>query len=337
MVTKVLVQQTKNPDYPFLDTSRIDAVASYLSARNLLRESESVVRLEPIGAPTRNALVRVVTPERSVVLKQFTEWPSNGTTAPAAGDRFKAECQFHRSSRIAECPKSPVPALLHYDTRGRCLLMEDAGSSVGEFVAPTAADAQSLGWILVNLHHHTQSVPACARYDNWAVRQWLSSHLFVASSGASRPAPWLDRLTRASAKARETLNDARRALGEGGACLIHGDFLPRNWMKIGGRCQVVDAEFSFFGRPEFDAGSFLAGLMFRKASADTLRAALAVLESGSMRYDPRFVAAFAGVHLAGLLDSAPKGGGAPSGSTASALLRRITRAMEARSLTALSE
>ncbi|MGH8019699.1 MAG: phosphotransferase [Opitutaceae bacterium] len=330
-----MVQQTKYPDYPFLDTSRLDTVASYLSARNLLRESERVLRLETIGAPSRNSLARVVTAERAFVLKQFTEWPANGTSAPAAEDRFKAECQFHRSSRIAECPKSPVPALLHYDARARCLLMEDAGAGAGGHFSPTADDAQSLGWILVNLHHHTQSVPACARYENWAVRQWLSSHLFVGDTGTSRPAPWLERLMRASASVRETLKDARRALAEGGTCLIHGDFLPRNWMKNAGRCQVVDAEFSFFGRPEFDAGSFLAGLMFRRASAETLQAALAVLESGCVRYDPRFVAAFAGAHLVRLLDSAPKGTGAPSGPTASALLRRVARAMQTQSLAAL--
>ena len=338
MVTSVLVQRTKYPDYPSLDTSRIDDVESYLAARNLLRHAEHVVRLEKMSVTARNMIVRVVMAGRSLILKHFTGWSSNDSSAPPAEARIRAEWQFHRSSRIAECPEKAMPELLHCDMRGRCLVFEDAGDPRPETSnpTPTVGEAESLAWFLIHLHHHTQSVPEYARYDNWGVRQWLATSLFAPALKGEDARPWMRRLIEARPVVREALGEARMALAQDGACLIHGDFLPRNWLSAGGRCRVVDAEFSFFGRPEFDAGSLLAGLIVRRAGPDAVLGALTVLGSGCVRYDPRFVAAFAGAQLASLLDAAHCEGEGPRGACASAMLHKVVRAIESRSLEALN-
>jgi 5-methylthioribose kinase len=335
MVTKVLGQQTKNPDYPFLDTSRIDVLESYLSNKNILQPGERVLEVTALGRRARNRVVRIITAERSLVLKQFLPWACNGTAAPALEDRFRAEQQFHRSSRIAECPKQPVPNLLHVDARGLCMLFEDAGGESRENCAPDADEAEGLAWFLVNLHHHTQSVPGCARHENGGVRQWLASHLFADVSADDERHAWAARLQRVSDPVRGYLREARLALAEDGLCLLHGDFLPRNWLCAEGRIRIVDTEFSFYGRPEFDAGSLLAGLLRAGCDRATMRRVLAVLESGCVRYDARLTACFAAVQLADLLDVARASGAGPRGSTASALLRRAVRAVETGTLSGL--
>jgi 5-methylthioribose kinase len=134
---------------------------------------------------------------------------------------------------------------------------------------------------------------------------------------------------------REALAEARLVLGEGDNCLVHGDFLPRNWLRSDGRLHVVDTEFSYFGRPETDAGSLLAGLLFLRADRDALAAAARVLQAGCVRYDFRMTATFAGVHLCALLDGVRRGSGEPRGSEAAALIRRAGRAIESGSLSQL--
>jgi hypothetical protein len=109
-----------------------------------------------------------------------------------------------------------------------------------------------------------------------------------------------------------------------------------NWVRAAdGRLRVVDAEFSFFGPPEFDAGAFLASLLHTRQPADVLRAGLAVLQAGCVRYQPRLTAAFAAVHLCDLLENRTKGARAAKGAAATALLRRLSRAIDSASLNTL--
>ena len=43
-----------------------------------------------------------------------------------------------------------------------------------------------------------------------------------------------------------------------GNSLIHGDFTPLNWLKFGKQVRIIDPEYAFFGRAEFDLGNLMA-------------------------------------------------------------------------------
>jgi 5-methylthioribose kinase len=45
-----------------------------------------------------------------------------------------------------------------------------------------------------------------------------------------------------------------------GPCLLHGDFYPGSFVRTPAGPRVLDPEFGFFGRPEWDVGVFLAHL-----------------------------------------------------------------------------
>jgi 5-methylthioribose kinase len=59
---------------------------------------------------------------------------------------------------------------------------------------------------------------------------------------------------------RETARLGREAYLTDGPCLLHGDFFPGSLLRTTAGPRVIDPEFGFFGRPEFDAGVFLAHL-----------------------------------------------------------------------------
>ncbi len=42
---------------------------------------------------------------------------------------------------------------------------------------------------------------------------------------------------------------------------MHGDFYPGSWLKTGEEIKVIDPEFCFYGRPEFDLGVMQAHLL----------------------------------------------------------------------------
>lgn len=328
--------QTKNPDYPLFDTARPGAVAQYLGLRNILGPRETVHHLEAVSTNSRNTLLRVVTNERSIVLKQFREWPANGHAAPPAGERFRAECQFHRSASIAGCVSGALPGVLHQDVRAGCLVLEDVGTADRPNRPIAPAEAEALAWFLVGLHHHTQSVPAGARYRSAELLRWQSEHLFgegdITSAEADGTGARRARWAAGNPAVRAALENARRSLAEPGNSLVHGDFTPGNWLRAGSARRIIDAEFSFFGRPEHDAGTFIGGLLATRQDRATLAAAVQVVSRGCFRYDARLTAAFAGAFLCVWLEEPSKDFPALPARAAAGLLRRATAAIEAGSL-----
>lgn len=328
--------QTKNPNYPALDTGTPEVVARYLASRNFTGVAEAVLAIEPLGGRARNRIFRVTTTERSFVLKQFRAWPVGNRPVPSAEERFRAETQFYRSARIADCARTALPEVLHQDAQAGCILFEDAGEALplsGRAISSTTATA--LGWFLVSLHHHSRSVPACAHYRNEQVVGWQMARLFSCAPEKGRGV-WLARWRERGADVRFALEDALAALERGGTSLVHGDYTPANWVQNGHGPRVVDGEFSFFGPPEYDAGAYLAGLILEAVPRETLRAAVDVISRGCFRYDARLVAAFAGVHVCDGLQAVSRGSVGDSarlrGSPAAAALRRLQSAVERRSL-----
>jgi 5-methylthioribose kinase len=326
--------QTKHPNYPSLDTATPESVGRYLCSRNFVVPGEQILRIEPLSSAARNLLVRVVTSSRSFVIKQFRSWPSSdGRPTPTAEHRFRAESQFYRTARIADCAKAVLPEVLHQDAQAGCLILEDVGAVrplAGREIS--AAIASQVSWFLVSLHHHSRSVPTCAHYRNEAVLGWQMTRLFAGSAEAGTGG-WLARWRARSDAVRFALEDGLSAMERGGASLVHGDFSPENWVQNGHGPRVVDGEFSFFGPPEYDAGAMLAGLMLERSAPGTVHAAIEVFARGCFRYDLRLVAAFAGVHLCHRLESSGRAGASVvHRPAASALLHRLQRAMEDRTL-----
>jgi len=325
-------EAAKNPTYPKFDATEPHAVQSYLSDRNLLLPGEHVVRLEKVPYPTRNETLRVVTNERAWFLKHFLVWPDNGVVAPAQRDRFHAESLFHRAARISRCDREPLPTLVHQDANEQCLVFEDAGPEVDGGAVLTESEVEALAWFLINVHHHSQSVPVCARHCSEGIRRWHAARLFPAGLAARRGRDyrWRQRLFGEDVEVVSVLERSREALIDGGANLVHGDFVPGNWVRTTAGLRVVDAEFSFFGRPEFDVGAFLAGLALLDLPRVVQARAHEVLAQACVRYDPGMVAAFLAVHLCSMLDGGAAGVRAPSGSQALALYRRAVAAIRQR-------
>jgi hypothetical protein len=336
MVSTGFAPTYENPEYPFLDTSRYDAVAAYLAARNILilDPAERVERLEPTVGVARNAATRVVTNQRTLFLKQFRPWPARPdgvAPLPTAAERFGAESQFHRATKIGGCGRRLLPALLHSDSRAACLIFEDAGAPVRGRAKLAIAEVEELASFLLCMHHHSQSVPSSVHYGSAGVLQWQRARLF---SAPARRGSWRTSLAEHGNGVRAALGDAAWAIEMDGRSLVHGDFVLANWMSSGTHRRIADAECSFFGQPEFDVGSFVASLLATRQPETVVAAGIAALTRGCMRYNARLAAAFTAAHLCAMLDESRGSRGIARGANAAALVKRAVAAIEHESLDA---
>ena len=77
------------------------------------------------------------------------------------------------------------------------------------------------------------------------------------------------------------------------ACLLHGDFFPGSWLRTAAGLKVIDPEFCFCGKPEFDFGVFLAHMLLSGASP----AAVDQVQGSCRHGDWAHVRRFAGVEI----------------------------------------
>ncbi|MDP5140306.1 MAG: phosphotransferase, partial [Spirosomaceae bacterium] len=59
-----------------------------------------------------------------------------------------------------------------------------------------------------------------------------------------------------------------------GNCLLHGDFYPGSWLKTTTTVKVIDPEFCFFGKREYDLGVMIAHLKMAQVADNQLNIVL---------------------------------------------------------------
>ena len=87
----------------------------------------------------------------------------------------------------------------------------------------------------------------------------------------------------------------KRYLGTGEA-LLHGDYFPGSWLRIGSGIKIIDPEFSFFGPPEFDVGVFIAHLYLAHQPDALVRQSLADYQTAAP-LNSRLTRQFAGMEI----------------------------------------
>lgn len=60
---------------------------------------------------------------------------------------------------------------------------------------------------------------------------------------------------------KNKIDRAGKAYMQNGDTLLHGDYYPGSWMRVGERLYIIDPEFSFAGPKEFDLGIMAAHLI----------------------------------------------------------------------------
>lgn len=297
-----------HPGVFFLDPAEPAALARHLAGLGVFARDEPVMDVRRAGEGNMNCTLRVRTDRRTVVVKQARPWVEKHPQFAAPWDRALREAEFYRLAAQAPAAAARMPALLAADAESRLLVFQDLGDA-GDYTdlynggALEPSELATLARYLAALHGVRSGSPA-SPLANREMRALNHAHIFDLPL---RPGggPDLDAITPGLADVAEELRaeDALRAevkrLGEtfylaDGPCLIHGDFFPGSLVRTPDGPRVIDPEFGFFGRPEFDVAVFLAHLLLAEQPPAVISA---WLEANRGVGDEALVRQLAGVEI----------------------------------------
>ncbi len=300
-------------DHPrvfFLDAGAPGSLAAFLRETGVLLPGEALEVCARAGDGNMNCTVRVTTPQRSLIVKQSRPWVEKYPQFAAPWDRACREAEFYRlvapHARIA----AMMPRLLHVDPGSRTLVLEDLGAAQdytgayrGEVLTP--GEVCSLAGYLSALHAafaDTTERPL----TNREMRELNHAHIFAIPLAANNGLE-LDTITRGLAAVGESLkSDAsychevarlgREVYLADGPCLLHGDFFPGSLIRTDAGPRVIDPEFGFFGRPEFDVAVLFAHLLLAHQPAE-LRTQLRRDYQAGAAFDDELMLQLAGIEI----------------------------------------
>jgi 5-methylthioribose kinase len=297
-----------------LNPSESLGLSSFLQTKGWLARGEIIQQTERAGEGNMNCVVRVRTNTRSFILKQSRPWVEKYPQIAAPWDRSLIEARFYQETKTSAAISAHVPQLLAFDSEERLLMLEDLGQArelSGFYHSPEEwmreDDFGVLIHFLAALHTEFRDPALYTVFSNHAMRQLNHEHIFSLplrrDNGLTLEAitPGLARL----AEQLQSNGDYAATVEELGrlylntfprACLLHGDYFPGSWMRVGEQVYVIDPEFCFYGPPEWDlsvmaAHLYLAGYSAKLIESVTERySALAPLEN-------RLTKQFAGVEI----------------------------------------
>lgn len=274
--------ETAYPRGFFVDPRAPDALERYVRDQGWIR-GESLLSVSKAGEGNMNLTLRLVTPEKSFILKQARPWVEKYPAIAAPAGRALVESVFYRKVSSRPQVRDAMPALVGYDADSGVLVLEDLGEAQdftglyrGERLSER--DLEALVSYLLALH---RPFPEGERmFENREMRRLNHEHIFGLPLAPENGLD-LDRITPGlEAAARELKEDegyvARvMELGElyleDGPSLVHGDFFPGSWLRTERGCRVIDPEFCFLGTRAFDVGVLLAHLYLSRQPEELSR------------------------------------------------------------------
>jgi 5-methylthioribose kinase len=292
-----------------LDIAQPQVLETYLHANQWLANDEHIVKLEKPGEGNMNYTLRVVTPTRSLIVKQARPYVEKYPQIPAPAERAVVEGQFYQ--KIQQFPELSawMPTLVGMDTTHKILLMEDLGAA-SDYTALyqpqhtlALTDARALAAYIAQLHRQTYQDTPDAAFANREMRALNHEHIFnypfLENNGFD-----LDTITpdlqmvsmayKVDTKLKQTVSELGQVYLADGHCLLHGDYYPGSWLRTSAGVKIIDPEFCFYGPAEFDLGVMTAHLMMAQQSEDTIKT---VYEAYGRVQNPELVDRFTGVEI----------------------------------------
>jgi 5-methylthioribose kinase len=257
---------TQEPPFPLITIDNPKLLRFAMEQLGLWDAAETIESVEQAGDGNMNAVLRVVTDQRRVILKQSRPWVEKYPQIAAPADRIFAEINFYQ--RVLSNPhvRESMPKMLASSAELYLMAMEDLGkaSDYSDLYSDRSPEAMplepSLTW-LVQLHSIPVDASQPDEVGNRVLRELNHAHIFQIPLQSPSAIP-LDQICdglehlASDVRSDTTIHRAAQKLGEvylgTGENLLHGDFYPGSWLRASGEFRVIDPEFCFAGPLEFD-------------------------------------------------------------------------------------
>ena len=277
--------QRQYPESYFLDAGDLAGLAAYLLERGWIGPEERLRGAGKAGEGNMNYTLRVTTSERSFILKQARPWVEKYPQIAAPRERALVEGRFYEAVSADAELAAMMPKFLGLDAASHILALEDLGEArdfttlyQGAALAETQTDA--LAEYLSKLHCSPGDADRKNAFANRAMRTLNHLHIFdyplQLENGLDLDAitPGLNESARSLKLDADYVRTVKN-LGElylrDGDTLLHGDYFPGSWLQTARGLRVIDAEFCFYGPPEFDLGVAIAHLHLANQRDDLIQ------------------------------------------------------------------
>ncbi len=300
------------PDAFFLNSEEPRPVGEFLKETGWIADDEAVTLIERPGEGNMNYVLRVRTDRQSFIVKQSRPWVEKYPQLDAPIERIMVEAQFYDAlSEIGEL-QGFIPKLKGFRAEHYMMAMEDLGEA-SDFTNIYTKSGQIFSEELTNLVRfisglHRISADAMREPfpDNQLLKELNAEHIFnypyLKDSGfdLDEVQPGLQALA-VRYKEDEALKRKIKSLSKTylskGNTLLHGDFYPGSWLRTAEGTKVIDPEFAYMGRAEFDLGVLVAHLKMAQTDEAVIEAGLSYYTSAEQDFDHELFAGFCGAEI----------------------------------------
>jgi len=300
-----------HPGVLFLEQEVSTQLHQYLQEKAWLQQEEKVEAVEKPGEGNMNFVVRLITQGRSMILKQSRPWVQKFPQVAAPIERIYVEYNFYRFIAPHKNISRYTPAVLGFDPKNYILLLEDLGKGADytflyqKGTKLTSEEVHALTSLLSTLHQ--VKVPSQERryFDNQAMKELNHEHIFIFPFTKDNGFNLDDvqqglQQVAVAYKQDEVLKTKILHLGsiylQNDETLLHGDYYPGSWLKVANGLKLIDPEFSYFGRAEFDLGVMLAHMKMSQHNEADIEQVLELYEAPD-GFQKSLMWAFTGVEI----------------------------------------
>jgi 5-methylthioribose kinase len=268
--------------------TRKEELTIYLQSQGFIDDEDEVIRLEKPGEGNMNFVARVITQNGSLIIKQANPYVQKYPHIKAPQERLLVESQFYQTIQAVSDLALFMPSLLGIDTIHHIMALQDVGDS-RDFTylykknkSLTSTELRQLVDFLNRLHQ----IPVDKISDyptNLALRRLNHEHLFrypfmidngfdlntIQAGLQEISSPY-----KTDSRLKLCIDNLGEQYLSQGTTLLHGDYYPGSWLKTKHNLKVIDPEFSFTGRREFDLGVMIAHLKMCETPEDQINSVI---------------------------------------------------------------
>lgn len=295
-----------------LNTDNLTDLESYLKTQKWLDADESITKVEKPGEGNMNFTLRVYTSSgRTFIIKQSRAYVEKYPSIAAPENRAIIEGKFYEFTQENEKLRHKMPQLLGLDEVNNIIITQDLGASsdltnlyqLDQHIS--VEDIISISQYLSELHGAFKTQTPDEIFRNRAMRALNHEHIFnypLMEDNGFDLNNVLDGLQEAAMvyKTDENLKAVVRELGEvylaDGSYLLHGDYYLGSFLKTNNGVRIIDPEFCFYGRAEFDLGVLIAHLKMSEQSNEIIEAAIRNYKKAD-DFDEKLFGQFTGIEI----------------------------------------
>ncbi|WP_194533585.1 phosphotransferase [Zobellia nedashkovskayae] len=255
-----------------IDTNTpLEELQNYLQSKEWLHTAEKLTAVEKPGDGNMNVVLRVITDQRSFILKQSRPYVQKYQQIKAPLDRITVEKKFYQAVRD-NAVHAHVPKIIGFDASENLLLLEDLGNCEDMtyiYDKQSISNGQLDRLIFILGLIHRKKAPSNFP-ENMEMRQLNHQHVFelpfLEDNGFQLDdiQPGLQELSlqfKGDKKIKKVVKKVGKKYLSPGNTLLHGDYYPGSWMTEADNLYIIDPEFGFVGFPEFDLGVMAAHII----------------------------------------------------------------------------